>query len=30
MELGPVLSDRNHVARAQLHEEPIPAVVVYA
>lgn len=30
MELSPVLGDRNHVARAQLHEKPIPAIVVYA
>lgn len=30
MELGSVLSDRHHVARAQLHKETILAVIVYA
>lgn len=30
MAVGPVLGDGNHVARAQLHEKTILAVIVYA
>jgi hypothetical protein len=30
MEIGSGFSDRNHIARAQLHEETILAVIVYA
>lgn len=30
MEIGSAFGDRNHIARAQFHEEAIQAVVVYA